>query len=75
MKLNPGEAAILIIRRSNAAPEKYFLDVRRSESSFDEVTKDFVFSDFQFLVAQFGEPEDFNKAFGEAVAAIRKLVS
>lgn len=72
-KLNPGEAAVLLIRRSESDPSKYFLAVRRSESEFDPGTKDFIFGGFQVPVAAFGEPNDFAAAFEKATAAIRQF--
>ena len=71
--LNPGEAAILLIRRSESDADKYFLAVRRSESGFDQMRNDFVFGPFQIPVAEFGEPDEFAAAFEKAVAAIRQF--
>ncbi len=73
MNLNPGEAAVLLIRRSESDPSKYFLAVRRSESKFDQGGNDFVFGPFQIAVAEFGEPDDFAAAFEKAAAAIRQF--
>lgn len=71
MQLDPGEAAILIIRRSESEPEKYFLSVRRSASSFSVPTNDFELGAAQIPVAEFGEPIDFDLSFSEAVSAVR----
>jgi uncharacterized beta-barrel protein YwiB (DUF1934 family) len=41
MKLRPGEAAVLIVRRSETELSNHFVAVRQSESSFDIGLKDF----------------------------------
>ncbi len=74
MELQPGEAAILIIRRNDERePKKYFFAVRTSESSFDQQTKDFQMSGFQHTELELGENLDFEVALEKAIAAIQKL--
>ena len=69
--LKPGEAAVLIVRRSEQRPDKFFFAVRRSEtSSFDE-RNDFQIGPFQFPVAELGSRDDFESAINEAVIALK----
>lgn len=74
MTLQPDEAAVLIIRRSKSAPDKFFFAVRRSvTSSFNQSTHDFEIGPFQVAVSELGERSDFESALNEAVAAIKRL--
>jgi hypothetical protein len=47
MKLRPGEAVVLIVRRSEAEPSSHFVAVRSSESSFDPGSNDFQLNNAQ----------------------------
>jgi hypothetical protein len=73
MKLQPGEAAVLIIRRSETEPTKYWFAVRKSGSSFDHTTHDFQLGGLQEAVSELGENLPFADALEKAIAAIRKV--
>jgi hypothetical protein len=73
VKLHPGEAAVLIIRRNEREPTKYWFAVRRSEGSFDQTTHDFQLSGLQEVVSELGESLPFADALEKAIAAIRTV--
>jgi len=71
MAFQPGEAVVLIVRRSEIDPQKCFLAVRSSRtSSFNDVTRDFDFGTLQDVICRFDERSDLESAFNEAVAAM-----
>jgi len=72
MELQAGEAAILIIRRSETEPKKYFFAVRKSESSFSQ-HKDIQIAGFQKTELELGEDLDFEEALEKVISAIREL--
>jgi hypothetical protein len=73
VKLEPGEAVVLIIRRSETEPPKYFFAVRKSGSSFDEKTKDFQLFGLQETLLELGEKLDFSVAMEKAIASIKEI--
>ncbi len=73
MKLQPGEAAVLIVRRSETEPPRYFFTVRKSESSFDEATKDFRLFGAQETLLELGESLEFSTAMEKAIDSIRQV--
>lgn len=73
MKLGPGEAALLIIRRSDVEPKKYFFAVRKSDSSFNDQTKDLRLVGVQDALLELGGELDFGVALEKAIAAIREI--
>lgn len=73
MKLEPGEAAVLIIRRSETQPPKYFVAARKSGSSFDERTKDLQLHGVQETLLELGENLEFSIAMEKAIASIREV--
>jgi hypothetical protein len=76
MALQPGEAAVLIIRRNESQPEKYFFAVRTSmTSSFNQSTHDFQIGSFQVPVTELGERSDVQSALDAAVAIITNRVA
>lgn len=73
MKLRPGEAAVLINRQSDTEPSSYFVAVRKSESSFDIGSKDFLLHPAQeslFEIPAGMEPET---AIEEAISIMRSI--
>jgi hypothetical protein len=73
MPLKPGETAVLIIRRSDTEPEKYFFAVRRSiTSSFDD-RNDFHIGPFQVPVNELMERTDFDAALDKAIDGLKKI--
>lgn len=74
MPLQPGEAAALIIRRSETDPTKYFLAVRRSiTSSFHPTTNDFQLGPCQVPHAELMERTDYQVALDEAFQRLLEL--
>lgn len=73
MTLQPDEAAVLIVCRSDRVPGKYFFALRRSRFSFDHASHDFQLQGPQEAVKDLGTRADFQAALDEAVAEIRTL--
>jgi hypothetical protein len=73
VKLQSGEAAVLIIRRSETEPPKYFFAVRKSGSSFDGTTKDFQLHGLQKTLLELGDNLEFSIAMEKAIASIREV--
>jgi hypothetical protein len=73
MNLNPGEAAILLIRRSDTDPRKYFVAVRRAKSQFHQETNDYIFGPFHVAAGEFGNAENFGVALNRVVAIVKKF--
>jgi len=73
MTLQPDEAAVLIVYRSDREPGEYFFALRRSHYSFDKVTKDFHPHGGQEAIRELGLRPDFHNALDELVAEIRTL--
>ena len=73
MKLQPGEAAVLIIRRNDGTLAKYWFAVRKAGSSFDHATHDFQLCGAQEVVSELGEDLPFAEALEKAIAAIRRV--
>jgi len=62
------------VRRSDVEPTKYSVAVRRSGSSFDQLTRDFEFHGFQEAVLELGERFELDVALDKAVATfVEKL--
>lgn len=72
--LKPGDAVVLIVRRSENAPFKYFVDARRSESSSFDPKHDFYIGTPQVHVSGDGNTDDPGSALAAAVAAIRQIL-
>jgi len=75
MILNPGEAAVLIVRRSKTEPQKYFFAVRTSMNSTFDTGKDFEIGSPQRAVKELQERADVDQALHEAFEAIKNLNS
>jgi hypothetical protein len=73
--LKPGEALVLIVRRGDVEPTKYFVAVRRSTSSFDQLSHDFKFDGVQEAVLELGEHFDLRVALDKAAEVFEKLQS
>ena len=73
MKLEPGEAVVLIIRRSETNPARYFVAVRQSTSSIDPQSNDFQLHGGQESVLELGNEPKFPVAMEKAIAAIREV--
>jgi hypothetical protein len=71
--LRPGEAAVLIVRRSDTEPRRYFIAIRKSSSSFDPATHDFQLDGLQEALLELGEPSDFERALDTAFDEIRNI--
>jgi hypothetical protein len=75
MALDPGEAAVLFIRRSEMQPEHYFLAVRRSgKPSFDQ-QHDLQIGAFQILVAERRECSDLQSTLAEVISALTNILT
>jgi len=72
MRIEPGEAAVLIIRRSEAEPTKYWTAVRKATSSFDPTTNDVQLFD-QVAVLELGDRLPLAEALENAIATIRSI--
>jgi len=73
MTLEPGEAVVLIIRRNETGLSKYFLAVRKSQSSINPATGDFQLFPLQQSVLELGHESDFSIALEKAIEAIREI--
>jgi hypothetical protein len=73
MRLEPGEAAVLIIRRSETDSTKYWFGVRKSGFSFDHTTNDFLLGGLQEAVLELGDHLQFADALEKAIAPIREV--
>jgi hypothetical protein len=73
--LKPGEAAVLIVRRSDQDHDKYFLAVRRSETSFFDGRNDFEIGPFQIPVRELREHSDCQAALNQAVEVLKNALS
>lgn len=73
MKLRPGEAAVLIIRRSENDPSSHFVAVRKSESSFDPGSKDFLVHNAQESLFEIPARMEPKTAIEEAIFIIRSV--
>ena len=73
MKIEPGEAAVLIIHRNEADPTKYFFAVRKSRASFNQTKHDFKLDGLQETVLELGEHLPFSDALEKAIAAVREI--
>jgi hypothetical protein len=73
MKLQPGEAAVLIIRRSETEPKTYFFALRKGRSHFNDTTKDFHLDEIQEAVLELGERFEFADALERGIEAIREI--
>jgi hypothetical protein len=72
--LNPGEAAILILRRSETEHDKHFVAVRRIQrSSFDRETKDFKIDGAQSAVLELGDTTDYQSELDQAIKAMKAI--
>lgn len=71
--LQPGEAAVLIVRRSETEPRRYFIAIRKSSSSFDPATHDFQLHGLQEALLELGEPSDFERALDTAIGEMRNI--
>lgn len=72
MPLDPGESAVLIIRRSMEDPASYWLALRRSPNSAFSGT-DFVLGTQQ-AVREFGDHVDLADVLAQALGESRRLV-
>lgn len=70
MKLRPGEAAVLIIRRSDTEPSNHFVAVRKSESSFDRGSNDFLLHNAQESLFEIPAGMDLKTAMEEAISVM-----
>ena len=77
MALRPGEAIVLFVRRNEEKPDDYFVQVRRSESSFNG-NNDFVFAGAQVPVMDAlkdRSAENLPDAIDQAVATPKQVIS
>jgi len=75
MALDPGEAAVLFIRRSEMQPKHYFVTVRRSEKSSFDQQHDLQIAAFQILVAERRECSDLESTLAEAISALTNILT
>ena len=73
MNLNPGEAAVLIIRRDESDPKNYFIGVRKSESCFDPQSHDFQLQGGQTSILEPSHGLDYKAALEEATPKSRRF--
>lgn len=73
MNLLPGESVVLIIHRPGANPSKYFLAVRKSDSSFSQGSHDFQMHGPQQSILELGSEPDYSVALEKAIKSIREL--
>ena len=71
--LGPGEAVVLLIRRSESEPPRYFVAIRKSSSSFDPATHDFQLHGLQEALLELGEPTDLRRALETAAGEIKRI--
>ncbi len=73
MKLRPGEAAVLIIRRSDTEPSSHFVAVRKSESSFDIGSNDFLIHNAQETLYEIPGGMEPYTALEEAISIMHSI--
>jgi hypothetical protein len=71
MEVRPGEAVALIIRRNDLEPFDYCLTARKSESSFDEGSKDFHLHGAQEVILGMQKDLTFDIAVEQAIIGIK----
>jgi hypothetical protein len=73
--LKPGEAAVLFIRRSEQVPDKYYVAVRRSETSaFNQQTHDFEIGLHQIPVTEIKDTTDHRAAVDSAIERLKSIL-
>lgn len=73
MKLEPNEAAVLIVHRTDANPPRYFVAVRKAGGSFNTASHDFQLDSAQQSILELGYEQDLPVAVEKAIAAIREI--
>jgi hypothetical protein len=73
MKLRPGEAAVLFIRRSEIEPSSHFVAVRKSESSFDIGSNDFLLHNAQESLFEIPDGMEPKTAMEEAISIMQSI--
>jgi hypothetical protein len=73
MNLLPGESLVLIIHRTKTDPSKYFLAVRKCDSSFSQGSHDFQMHGPQQSVLELGSEPEYSVALEKAIKSIREL--
>ena len=73
MKLRPGEAAVLVIRRGEDAPFSHFVAVRKSESLFDVGSNDFRFDCGQETLFEMPQGAEPKAAVQEAISKLEEI--
>jgi hypothetical protein len=73
MKLRLGEAAVLIIRRSETEPSSHFVAVRKSESSFDIGSNDFLLHNAQESLFEIPVGMEPKTAMQEAISIMHSI--
>jgi hypothetical protein len=72
--LKPGDAVVLIVRRSEKEPFKYFVDARRSENSSFDPMHDFHMGTPQVHVSGDGDTTDPQSALDSSFRIIKSLI-